>query len=350
MADIFTRNQIVGDPSEYRPELPVDDLLRMIRLTGMMQVFSHLTAPWACAFPPEEDAIVLHLVTAGKCVAYVTKRDDPIALVGGDALLVTPPVVHTLGDGPRSPAVPLVDLVPSPLKNAGSADEYLSNLFTQDYRFGGGGAPALIYTLRMYLDRRFPTAILQSLPKLVRLPGFVTRKAPFVEQLTSLIGEHGKQGFMGLAIATRLAEGVLTACIKDHLEATFQIVDVGRGLNDPLLSGMLRAIQEDPGRDWTILNLAERAKMSRSAFINRFTRVTGQKPNEFVTSMRMMQAMELLEKSGTPIAHIATEMGYSSEASFTRAFHRWFKVTPGTVRRRQPAGAQDTPHHLTEQQ
>ena len=58
-----------------------------------------------------------------------------------------------------------------------------------------------------------------------------------------------------------------------------------RGLGDVRLAEAIRKIHADPGRSWTMAQLAKEAALSRSAFFDRFTRNVG---NADGTSERRM--------------------------------------------------------------
>ena len=73
--------------------------------------------------------------------------------------------------------------------------------------------------------------------------------------------------------------------------------------------------------------------MSRSAFAERFSRVLGIPPAHYA-EWRMQQARRLLRDRHLPIAEVAMEMGYTSEAAFSRAFKRIAGTSPGQIRRR----------------
>jgi AraC-like DNA-binding protein len=81
--------------------------------------------------------------------------------------------------------------------------------------------------------------------------------------------------------------------------------------------------------------LAAEAALSRSAFSERFVQVIGQPPMQYLTQWRMQVASNLLRNSRAPIVSIALEVGYESEAAFTRAFKRLAGMPPGTWRRSQ---------------
>jgi AraC-like DNA-binding protein len=73
--------------------------------------------------------------------------------------------------------------------------------------------------------------------------------------------------------------------------------------------------------------------LSRSPFAERFTRLVGVPPITYLTDWRMQLAAARLRDTPRPIARIADELGYESEATFTRAFKRAMGVAPGRFRR-----------------
>jgi AraC-like DNA-binding protein len=56
---------------------------------------------------------------------------------------------------------------------------------------------------------------------------------------------------------------------------------------------------------------------------------------QYLAQWRMQLASTLLSNSNTTIASIALEVGYESEAAFTRAFKRFVGAPPATWRRRK---------------
>ena len=73
---------------------------------------------------------------------------------------------------------------------------------------------------------------------------------------------------------------------------------------------------------WTAENLAREVGLSRSAFAHRFNRLIGHPPMRYLARQRMIQAAVLLRETTDPVARIAYEVGYESEAAFNRAFKR----------------------------
>ena len=79
---------------------------------------------------------------------------------------------------------------------------------------------------------------------------------------------------------------------------------------------------------WTTEQLAEEVGLSRSAFAERFTSLIGEPPMRYLANWRMQVAAQRLKSSREPIAQVAFETGYASEAAFNRAFKRAFDMPP----------------------
>ena len=67
-------------------------------------------------------------------------------------------------------------------------------------------------------------------------------------------------------------------------------------------------------------------------------------PKQFVTTLKMQKAMQLLETSDTPISLIAAALGYDDQLAFSRAFHQFAKVSPSVYREnsKQKTGSSNT--------
>jgi AraC-like DNA-binding protein len=97
---------------------------------------------------------------------------------------------------------------------------------------------------------------------------------------------------------------------------------------DPVIGPVLSAIHRDPARDWSVPHLAALASLSRSAFALRFSTLVGQSPGSYVLRQRLDRAAHLLNSTPEPIGRIATLVGYTSEAAFSRAFSRIYGESP----------------------
>lgn len=105
------------------------------------------------------------------------------------------------------------------------------------------------------------------------------------------------------------------------------------GALDPQTGPALSAIHRDPGHDWTVDELARACNLSRSAFAARFVAHVGQPPATYLAHVRLDAAVDLLRDTSLPITLIAKNVGYTSEAAFSRAFKNRYGTPP--VRWRQ---------------
>jgi AraC-like DNA-binding protein len=105
------------------------------------------------------------------------------------------------------------------------------------------------------------------------------------------------------------------------------------GLRDEFVGRGLGLLHADPAHPWTIDELAGGVSMSRSAFADRFTAIVGQPPMQYLAQWRMQLAAGRLAIGNAKVAAIAEEVGYESEAAFSRAFKRLMGVSPAAWRR-----------------
>jgi AraC-like DNA-binding protein len=78
----------------------------------------------------------------------------------------------------------------------------------------------------------------------------------------------------------------------------------------------------------SVADLAERACLSPSAFAHLFRDVSGMSPYQFIKSVRLDRARELLVGGELNVSEVARSVGYSSLSHFINEFKRHFGVTP----------------------
>jgi transcriptional regulator GlxA family with amidase domain len=96
-------------------------------------------------------------------------------------------------------------------------------------------------------------------------------------------------------------------------------------------------------QDWIAANYASAspvAQMTRlsglaeRSFTRRFNQATGMAPLEYVHTLRLEEAKQMLEAGEEPVEGIANEVGYEDAAFFSRLFRRKVGLTPVQYRRR----------------
>ena len=86
--------------------------------------------------------------------------------------------------------------------------------------------------------------------------------------------------------------------------------------------------------------MAAVSRLSRSAFIGRFTRVLGVAPATYLKRLRLERGHRLLAESRNKVLDIALACGYASEAAFSKAFKREYGVPPSQLRKRRALAAE----------
>ena len=103
-------------------------------------------------------------------------------------------------------------------------------------------------------------------------------------------------------------------------------------LRDPRLARAILALHRQPGREWTVAELAAQSHVSRSVFAQRFQATIGVPPLRYATELRMRLASQLLSSEKLSIETVAQRLGYTSQAAFSRAFKRINGQPPGASR------------------
>lgn len=80
--------------------------------------------------------------------------------------------------------------------------------------------------------------------------------------------------------------------------------------------------------DHSVEQLASDMCMSRMTFYRKIQSATGQKPTEFIRTIRLRRAAELLREGRLTITEITYDTGFSSVSYFSRCFRAMYGVSP----------------------
>ncbi|OEZ87643.1 RCS-specific HTH-type transcriptional activator RclR [Janthinobacterium sp. HH106] len=141
----------------------------------------------------------------------------------------------------------------------------------------------------------------------------------------------GRIGFAG--ILARLAEVAAAMIVRGWIECGCETASgLLAALRDPRLARAILALHRQPGREWTVAQLAAECHISRSVFAQRFETTIGVPPLRYATELRMRLARQLLTHESVSIDVVARRLGYTSQAAFSRAFKRVIGKPPGACR------------------
>ena len=89
--------------------------------------------------------------------------------------------------------------------------------------------------------------------------------------------------------------------------------------------------------NFSIDTLAEQMNMSRSNFYRKIKALSGMSPNDYLKTLRMNKAAELIV-SGTRISEVAAQVGFTSSSYFAKCFKAQYGVLPKEYTGQAPSG------------
>jgi AraC-like DNA-binding protein len=147
--------------------------------------------------------------------------------------------------------------------------------------------------------------------------------------------EMGNKRAGSQSILNRLSELLFVEVIRLHMgQLANHNTGWLAGLRDPLVGRALTLLHARPSHPWTLDELASEAGASRSALADRFVHLVGCPPIQYLTQWRMQMAAKRLTDPGVAVASVAYEVGYESEAAFSRAFKKLVGRSPSQWRSR----------------
>jgi AraC-like DNA-binding protein len=310
------------------------DVLRTMRLSGGIFLDCEFTAPWCVtttaigpdeagllAMPVPAHVIAYHYVTRGRMLLQFG-RQPPVSVEAGEIVVFPTSDDHKLGSDISLKPVGAKELVLPPTNG---------NMARIDH--GGGGASTHI--MCGFLGTDSPNdPLIELLPDVLKLPVQAGASGDWIESSLRFAAQEMASGRVGSpAILAQLAECLFMEAVRRYLDS-MPPVERGwiAGLRDPAIGKALALLHARKDYRWTAEELAREIGLSRSAFADRFTRVMGEPPMRYLAKQRLQHAARRLRTTHEPVARIAFEAGYESEAAFSRAFKRELGVPPALWR------------------
>jgi AraC-like DNA-binding protein len=322
----------------------LSDVLKTVRLTGATFFDVVARAPWVAEQPPREQIlskilpgaghlIAYHVITEGRCFANVVGQ-EPIVIEAGEVIVFTRGDAHVLASSPGMRADPTAP---------GALDAASGSQLPVFINFGGTGPVAAKFVCGfLACDAQPFNPLLDNLPPIIKVGDKPGSDAPWLAQFIRLATlESADKRAGGESVLARLSELMFIEVVRRHLEA-LPPEQAGwlAGLRDPFVGKTLSLMHGRPARDWTIEELAREVGLSRSVLAERFADLVGMPPILYLAKWRMQIASGLLSSGNANVATIAAEIGYGSEAAFSRAFKKMMGVPPSVWRRLgQPNGS-----------
>jgi len=310
------------------------DVLRVIRLSGGVFLKAEFTAPWCVngkispddckAFQVSPRYIIAsHFVASGQ-MQLRAGDGEAVNVRAGELILLPHNDSHVFGSEINVPPVPARDVM-----KPGSTFDLVH------IEHGGGGEPTQLLCGFLGTDTSFGP-LLSSLPSVLKLDVRATPLGSWMESSFRFAASQIAEGRVGsTTVIAKLSELLFVEAVSQYIAG---LPDDRQGwlagLRDPNIGHALSLLHASPAKAWSAEALAADVGMSRSGFAERFTSLVGQPPMQYLTFWRMHLAGVQLRETRDSIAKVGYAVGYESEAAFSKAFKRQFRVSPAAWRRR----------------
>jgi AraC-like DNA-binding protein len=310
------------------------EILSGVKLNGAVFFTAEFSAPWGFSTPASKvmaakvapgsaHLVLYHLLIEGG--AFVELDEGQVlALAPGDIVIFPHGDPHHMSSGKGARP---------PFPNYGITAKIRAHDLSP-LRAGGGGGISRFVCGYMTCDPYLSRPILEGLPPVFKVNVRADPSGLWLENSILHLVEESVSGRVGSeAMLAKLSEALFVDTLRRYV-AGLPERQKGwlAGARDPIVGKSLGLLHGRVAHPWTIADLADAVGISRSALVERFTRYLSEPPITYLTRWRLQLAARSLERTSRGVADIATDIGYESEAAFSRAFKREFGLPPGRYR------------------
>ena len=295
----------------------LDKLIQLAQVSGEVNIRCLFQGQWQIQPNIAENQYVgaFHLIEQGEC--WLTLDKKQIHLQAGDIFFLPQNRPHLIAGQAQNLSE---NNVPQQQDNA-------STLF-KVYSIGQNSADLKMFCGLFYYSK--PSLLIDSLPEYLHLSLNDTPVQPLIRLMQQEADNH-QSGAKSLMDA--LVTVLFIYILRHGLQANLLHCGLFAGLQDKRLGKVLEQLFNAPQRAWNMDALAALAAMSRANFMRVFQQKIGMAPGKFLTQLRLQEAALLLNKTQKNILSVALEVGYQSEAHFSKAFKALYGMTPSQYRK-----------------
>ena len=310
------------------------EILSGVKLSGAVFFSAEFSAPWGFSTPPSRvmrdrwapDAahlVLYHLRIEGSGIAEMNDG-RAVPLGPGEVVIFPHGDPHHMRSG--------TDTQP-PFPNYGISAKIEARDLSP-LRAGGGGAVSRFVCGYMTCDPHLSRPILNGLPSVFKVNVRADSSGHWLENSILHLVEEAVSGRVGSeAMLAKLSEALFVDTLRRYVDSLPEQQNGWlAGARDPIVGKSLALLHGRVAEPWTIAGLADEVGISRSALVERFSRYLSEPPMAYLTRWRLQLAAQSLQKTSRGVADIASDIGYQSEAAFSRAFRREFGQPPGQYR------------------
>ena len=297
-------------------------VLNPLQFKGQVFCYSKFTSPWAIKLKAKNYS-PFHFIERGQVRIELEKSGAKTFLTSGDLVILPHGGAHILRDSDKTQPV--------------NAERLLEKREGNILRHGGGGVETTAVCGGFTFENEIGNPIFSVLPELIHVPRDKIKTYAWLEPMLRLLAHESQNPNEGsVSIIAHLTAIIFVQAVRSWIEMQPESLGGWLGaLRDKQISAAMNLMHRNPNHPWTVAKLASEVGMSRSPFAAKFTSLVGEPPFAYLTKWRMNLAAGYLTNDHMNIREIAELVGYESQASFTNAFKRNFRISPKGYRERQ---------------
>lgn len=295
----------------------MDILTDILNTAGLNKRVLHqrsIHQPWALSFPCPY-SIGFHVVTQGVAYLWQEKSKEPILLHKGDIAFMARGIHHYITTNQNTDLIDYNAKEPILPKDKISENPLLT-LVSGAYQLWNEPIHPIFNTL--------PTFKIIS-----------SESMNYSDSLQSCL----------LVLAKELNEPALGSenIVNSLLDVMFNLIlrrildneiDTSWSLafKDPIIFKALQLMHKEPEKEWTVENLAYSVGLSRSGFALKFKQILDDTPLNYLTTLRIFKATNILSTTDYTLERVASLVGYKDAFSFSKSFKRLVGTSPKSFR------------------
>ncbi|KGQ70652.1 histidine kinase [Chelonobacter oris] len=298
----------------------LDRLIQLAQVEGEINVLCRFRGDWQIKHQQEPSPLgIFHIISKGEC-RLVLNNQQSYHLKPGDVFFLPHGLEHRIQshnrksavdeDGTSTTALQQLQHGPFTLRTNNQASHDFE-MFCGYFRYAGHS----------------------TLPAILPEHWYLSGNNDSVTSLLALLQREALLEIGTASVVNALCNVLFTYLTRDYIQQNSEVsTGVLGALQDKRLYHAVNSMLQQPEYHWNMENLAELSAMSRANFIRLFKNKTGTLPGKFLTGLRMQKAELLLRNSNKSILAVALEVGYQSEAHFSKAFKQKYDISPSKYR------------------
>lgn len=309
------------DPENRKGAVTASPLDQLI-MSSVFYTHSIMKQPWGIKMPAIPSSTMFHLVLAGEAIVYVS--NEKVKLGPGDFILLPRGDGHDIVDVHNTAAK---DLFENELEKV---TEHYERLTTQ-----GQGDTTITLCGTVLFENDVTKSIIDSMPEFILIPAKSKEHQTITSMVQAIDKETKSEDYGSELVVSKLADIIILQCIRTWInEVSEENPNWIIAHTDKRLSAIMKFIHGDPSSSIDVESLAKLSGMSRTSFIEYFKKVVGQTPKKYISDWRLSLAREKLLHGKAHVLNIALDIGYQSEAAFSRAYKAKYGESPSTTKKR----------------